>query len=1527
MKIKYFVSILLMLFLSSNIATAEEIIIHPIEDSYVDSNSVNTNFETSKTLYSHSSTSITQYTYLTFYVPEFTGSAHLNMFVTGGYGSSSIALARISPDWNADEVTWNYGRPSVEKWQDYTVDYAPYSVGEWVTWNISSVINEPGYYAFQTRSSHGQHHKFNSSEAGVNVPHLIVETREPDVDIGYNTKTNNDSYAFTVETDEEIMFSITEKNVLSYNWFVNKVNQNINSDSFTFRVPEGVEGQPSSEIWEIRVEGTYENGSAVIREWLISSLPEEEAPDFIDYFTDMNNVWRTSYTSDPWGRELPYYNNQENLVSKGFLSGTSTGTGNVLSTKFNITDGTFKYKIRNPGVKNIYYFQVFDTNGYSWRSEWQSNEFHDYFSILNEHGYIPTSRRWLGQAPGVHNWYNDDWLDITIIKTSEGWWTVYVDGAMMPHVHANFEDALSSASKLSLAANSLLELDCIEVYSDRYVYPPTTIEYGTYPKWWETGETTYGRLDPVDETGIKVSGKNVTLKQIADAIDNPDYITYDSNTRTAILKTNIALYDGSELIIDNEKLIVDTSSQSLSINPKVGVKLSITDSVLTATNNPMIWNFASSISENVYNPDVSRNNDAKTSQPRTNHIYDFRGQFIVENSTIDNTGNLFLDAPYEVTIKNAIFSNHSSIDYGDYTLRGPYENHNQKKRQSYGDKGLWIVPRMDLVDYVVENVTFVEPKTDISLKVIGGEWIQNATTIRDSDLRGVDISVMKALKYEYYQNYWIKNEKSTFALLNILYDLEKISIDGHPRVGGVYQYDEAEIVTKYYLDVILKDSLGNTVSNSDVFFESSNSKYPAESLYEHREYIADKYGPGEGGVSGYGVGYFDEDGNLVGNMHNITYSGGTHTRWYNALPLGSATTDSSGQTALPNSGDPENSIVLIDNVYSSDDTGNLNKESLTYTMNVDAPDGQSVILSGISPDESWYRENPDVSSYTITAVVPEDANSLAITGFAPSSDNVFQVGQSKTFKVWTNEELVSTKWFVDGTQVSSGSMEYDWTAVEGSHLITFTGSSTTGTVVQTWDLYVTESASSESPVSSGTGISFTPSVSSLTATTGESTTFSVDSGQDFTSAVWSLNGVEVESGTTEHVESWTTAGTHTVTFEGTADAGTINKAWTIIVSSAEHSKISISPSTTTVAPGESFTLDVYIDPTQDLTGSQFDLHYSQLASISTVNEGDLFTASGLSTTFQYDNIDNAAGLLDNVYAAIVGSGTITSPGVMATIEMVAGSSSGILDLGLSHVILSDANSNPAGYNLSNATVLIDTAPQFSSVSSQTVEEEHSLSFAVSATDSDGDDLEYSASWIPSSASFNADTAIFSWTPSEGDAGSYETSFEVTDGYLTDTVSVNITVTPTNHIPEITLLEPADDSTFEEGSTIDVNVAASDADGDFLSYIIEIDGVQVSTSTSYSWETDYDSAGTHTIKVTVSDGTEEISSSSTITITDLQPRWDVNEDGVVNVLDITLVGQNYGESYETDLPRWDVNQDGTVNIQDLSIVSGHFGETV
>ncbi|WP_288068681.1 DNRLRE domain-containing protein [Methanolobus sp.] len=1531
-----------------NVASCGEVTLLPVKDTYIDDNNPDTNYGRMDYMYSHSSTSQTRYAYLTFYVPDDIEGATISMFVSDGYGSSNISLARISPDWEEDEVTWDYGRPTKEKWQDYTVATASYQKGQWVTWDVSSIIDDPGYYSFQTRSSHGQWHLFNSSESNFNQPYMTVVTAAKSTDynnIVYNDKTNDNSHSFIVDDGDNIQFSFNPKdigNVTTYNWYVNKVRQSTVSNELIFTVPTGDVSNPSSCIWEIRAEAVYSNNTITVAEWLLSSLTEDQAPDFIDYFIDQDNIWRTGYITDPWGRPFSSYDQNENYISEGYYSGSSTSTGKVLSTKFNITDGTFRFKIRNPGVQTIAYFKVTgepessyrqpsELYSPSWRMEWTANEFHDYFSILSNRigfgdpydedgrfngvSYIPVSRRWLGQAPGVHWWKNDgnDWRDITIIKTEDGWYSVWENGAMLPHVYGNFEGAFNNATELTLAANGILEMDCIEVYSNQYIYPTTTIEYGTYPKWWRIGEVTYGRLDPVDEEGIKVFGKGVTLKAISEAIDDSTLITYDSSTNTAVLKTNLSLADGSELVIRDETLIIDTSSQPLSINPKVGTSIEIIDSTLTATNYPLVWNFASSVSINVFDPDNTRNIADTTGTSRNEPTYDFRGHFIVKNSVIDNTCNLFLDAPYEVIMSDVTFSNHSNSDYGDYTLRDRYESYNKKTRQSYGDKGLWIVPRIDLTDFVVENIRFVNPKDDISLKVIGGEWIQNSTTLKDSDLSEVSISVMKALKYEYYQDYWVDDEASTLALLNTLYDEDRISVAGHEMADGSLEYDSAALLTKYYLDIKVVDSSYQPLPGSLLTMDSSNNMYPAENLYNYRDFITDAYGPGAGGVSGYGS----------ENLHNETYTGGVYTRWYNALALGSATTDSNGHTSLPTSTDLENSIVLTDFVLTSDG-GVEDREYISYDLNVNIA-GTGISLDSISPDSSWYREDPGVSAYTITAVIPDDDSTLSITGFAPSSDNTFQIGQTKTFKVWTNEELVSTKWFVDGIQVSTGSMEYDWAAVEGSHLITFTGSSATETVVQTWDLSVTEGTSEEAPVSSGTGLSFTPSASSLTATTGESTTFSVETTQEFTSAVWSLDGVEVESGTTDHVETWTTAGTHTVTFDGTAAAGTISRSWVVIVSTAEYSTITISPSTTTVAPGESFSLDVYIDPTQALTGSQFDLQYSQLASISTVDEGDLFTTGDLATTFQYDSIDNAAGLLDNVYTAIVGSGTISSPGVMATIEMVAGSSSGILDLGLSDVILSDANSNPAGYTVSNATVLIDTAPQFTSVSAQTVEEKQSLSFTVTANDADGDDLSYSSTSLPSGATFN--DGSFSWTPSQGDAGSYVATFEVTDGYLTDTVSVSITVTPLNNLPEITLFEPADGSTFEEGSIIGVNVAATDADGDSLSYIIEIDGVQVSTATSYTWTTDYESAGTHTIKVTVSDGTDEVSSSGTITITDVQPRWDVNEDGTVNVLDITLVGQNYGQTYTENLPRWDVNQDGTVNIQDLSIVSGHFGETI
>lgn len=53
-----------------------------------------------------------------------------------------------------------------------------------------------------------------------------------------------------------------------------------------------------------------------------------------------------------------------------------------------------------------------------------------------------------------------------------------------------------------------------------------------------------------------------------------------------------------------------------------------------------------------------------------------------------------------------------------------------------------------------------------------------------------------------------------------------------------------------------------------------------------------------------------------------------------------------------------------------------------------------------------------------------------------------------------------------------------------------------------------------------------------------------------------------------------------------------------------------------------------------------------------------------------------------------------------------------------------------------------------------------------------------------------------------------------------------------------------------------------------------------------------------------------------------PPWDVNKDGVINILDLTLVAANFGQT--GDIPA-DVNGDNMVNILDLTLVASHFGE--
>ena len=101
----------------------------------------------------------------------------------------------------------------------------------------------------------------------------------------------------------------------------------------------------------------------------------------------------------------------------------------------------------------------------------------------------------------------------------------------------------------------------------------------------------------------------------------------------------------------------------------------------------------------------------------------------------------------------------------------------------------------------------------------------------------------------------------------------------------------------------------------------------------------------------------------------------------------------------------------------------------------------------------------------------------------------------------------------------------------------------------------------------------------------------------------------------------------------------------------------------------------------------------------------------------------------------------------------------------------------------SSTQVVNRPPELASIGNKTVGEGQSLSFTVSATDPDGDALTYSASNLPSGAGFTPSTRTFSWTPGYDQAGSYlGVRFEVSDGSLTDSEEITITVNETGGVP-------------------------------------------------------------------------------------------------------------------------------------------------
>ncbi len=112
--------------------------------------------------------------------------------------------------------------------------------------------------------------------------------------------------------------------------------------------------------------------------------------------------------------------------------------------------------------------------------------------------------------------------------------------------------------------------------------------------------------------------------------------------------------------------------------------------------------------------------------------------------------------------------------------------------------------------------------------------------------------------------------------------------------------------------------------------------------------------------------------------------------------------------------------------------------------------------------------------------------------------------------------------------------------------------------------------------------------------------------------------------------------------------------------------INFSPSQKIVQFGSEFSIDILCTPTQAVKAYEFQLQFdpSYLEALS-VSEGDIF--EGYPTFFNSGVIDNAEGVITNLFGLIVGPGNVSDPGSLVSVTFHAKSNAGLSTLSLVNV--------------------------------------------------------------------------------------------------------------------------------------------------------------------------------------------------------------------------------------------------------------------
>ncbi|MBU4429056.1 MAG: hypothetical protein KKE37_06850, partial [Verrucomicrobia bacterium] len=376
-----------------------------------------------------------------------------------------------------------------------------------------------------------------------------------------------------------------------------------------------------------------------------------------------------------------------------------------------------------------------------------------------------------------------DWHDVTLIRDEDGFVYSWLDGDYVGwstdktvDIPASERFFVAMYDQTKTPLQHPMVLDDVRIYKNKYIPPVNSIAYDSA------------------SGSIVIKGWGATLEKIAAAVNDPTVFAYDRATSTATCSKDITIEAGSELRIENGKLLMasnDGRERKIKYHTDTIIKI-FNSTLASADGRPLVF--------------------VRENRSRFQNV-NFKNTFKVVNSTLSNCGGLFLERPVALSLENSKF-----IDL-------------------VGDCPIKVLFRWPLQELKIKGCTFKGKTGSEKIVFQGGDQFGELAPkpagmdIVDCDFSGVVLEFLADAPY------YLSADKPgcTANLINT-------------KAGSVKASDSA-VRFKYYLDVKVVGAvrvIGGTATDGKpvvveatvtVRNEKDDVNYPAENLLTGTKYF------------------------------------------------------------------------------------------------------------------------------------------------------------------------------------------------------------------------------------------------------------------------------------------------------------------------------------------------------------------------------------------------------------------------------------------------------------------------------------------------------------------------------------------------------------------------------------------------------------------------------------------------------------------------------------------------------------------